>query len=417
MEPVIQARDLGKRYRRYHPDRPRTLHDAVLGGFRRLRGVETFWALRHLDLAIQPGRTVGVLGRNGAGKSTLLRLVGGIGRPDEGAVTTRGRIGAILTLGAGFHGNLTGRENVYLSGTIQGMTRREVDQRFDAIVDFAELAEFIDAPLRVYSSGMRMRLAFAVAVHVEPDVLLIDEVLAVGDLAFQRKCLKRIADFQARGCAILLASHQQEVIRELCDEAIWLESGQPFATGAAGTVLDRYLETAYPLSSAVPVTRRRSAGSQQARSLARTAHRHGTREVEIVDVQILDSHGEPITAIHAGSPITVELGYQVRGPIRSAAFQVYIVRADGLACLDLGKDSAQLGLPSLPDEGRLRVHIGRLDLNHGMHYVNVSCYSFDWRENYDCHEWTYPIEILDTGVEDGVLFAPHAWVVDPRGDR
>src|SRR5438874_8286664 len=190
MRGTVVVQGLGKQFRRYHRDRPVTLKEAVVRGLRQMKPVEQFWALRELSCSVAAGRTIGVIGGNGAGKSTLLRLIGGVGRPDEGALTVKGRIDALLDLGAGFHPDLTGRENVFISGVINGLTRREVSQQFDSIVAFAELEEFIDSPMRTYSTGMQMRLAFSVATHTHPKVLLIDEVLAVGDLAFQHKCLK-----------------------------------------------------------------------------------------------------------------------------------------------------------------------------------------------------------------------------------
>ncbi len=187
MRGTVVVQGLGKQFRRYHRDRPVTLKEAVVRGLRQMKPVEQFWALREVSCSVAAGRTIGVIGNNGAGKSTLLRLIGGVGRPDEGSVQVHGRIGALLDLGVGFHPDLTGRENVFVSGVIAGLTRHEVAQRFDSIVAFAELQQSIDSPLRTYSSGMQMRLAFAVAIHTEPEILLIDEVLAVGDLAFQRK--------------------------------------------------------------------------------------------------------------------------------------------------------------------------------------------------------------------------------------
>ena len=181
MRGTVVVQGLGKQFRRYHRDRPVTLKEAVVRGLRQMKPVEQFWALRELSCSVAAGRTLGVIGNNGAGKSTLLRLIGGVGRPDEGSVQVHGRIGALLDLGVGFHPDLTGRENVFVSGVIAGLTRHEVTQRFDSIVAFAELQQSIDSPLRTYSSGMQMRLAFAVAIHTEPEILLIDEVLAVGE--------------------------------------------------------------------------------------------------------------------------------------------------------------------------------------------------------------------------------------------
>jgi lipopolysaccharide transport system ATP-binding protein len=210
-------------------------------GLRGLRATESFWALRDVSFRVPRGTMCGVIGRNGAGKSTLLRLLGRVDVPHEGSLRVRGRVGALLTLGTGFHPDLTGRENVYVSGVVYGLTRAEVRQRFDSIVAFAEVEQFIDSPLRIYSTGMAMRLAFAVACHLEPDVLLIDEVLSVGDAAFEGKCLDRIRRFKASGCTIILISHGLDQIHAMCDEAIWLESGRLAAQGKPEYVIDRYL--------------------------------------------------------------------------------------------------------------------------------------------------------------------------------
>jgi lipopolysaccharide transport system ATP-binding protein len=239
-DPVI-VRKVGKRFRRYHADAPGTIHEALLKGFRKLMPAEQFWGLRDVDFRANRGRMIGVIGRNGAGKSTLLRLIAGVGRPDEGTIEINGRVQALLNLGAGFHPELTGRENLLVNGVIGGLTRREVAQRFDAIVSFSGLEEFIDSPLRTYSNGMQMRLAFSIAIHSAPDILLIDEVLAVGDLAFQRTCMERIAELKAGGCTIILVTHDPGVVQELCDEALWMRAGRVAAFGAAEPVVAQYL--------------------------------------------------------------------------------------------------------------------------------------------------------------------------------
>jgi lipopolysaccharide transport system ATP-binding protein len=237
---AVEGRGVCRAYRRYGADRPWTWQEALVRGWRRLQQPEFFWALRDVSFSIAPGRMVGLIGANGAGKSTLLRLIGGVGRPDAGQITVRGRIGALLELGAGFHPELTGRENAVITGVISGLTKAEVAAQFDAMVRFAELEDFIDSPLRTYSSGMIMRLAFAVAAHIQPEVLLIDEVLSVGDLAFQEKCLERIRSFRARGCTIVLVSHDAEQVAELCDEALWLHAGRLVAHGPAPQVVVQY---------------------------------------------------------------------------------------------------------------------------------------------------------------------------------
>lgn len=238
----IEVEDLSKVFPRFHADKPMTLQEVFQRGLGRLRPAEFFWALDGVSFRVEPGRLVGVVGFNGAGKSTLLRLVAGVGRPDRGRVALEGRVGAILDLGVGFHPELTGRENIYVSGVTSGLTRREVVARFDSIVSFAEIEEFLDNPLRTYSTGMQLRLAFAVASHIDPEVLLIDEVLAVGDLRFQQKCMERIARFKEKGCTGLLVSHAPEQVQQLCDEAIWLHEGKLVAHGPSPEVCQRYFE-------------------------------------------------------------------------------------------------------------------------------------------------------------------------------
>lgn len=238
---VVCVEKLGKSYRRYHGDRPFSFQEALVKGFRRLLPADRIWALREVSFTLQRGTMLGVIGLNGAGKSTLLRLIGGVGRPDEGRLTVNGRVSGLLDLGAGFHFDLTGRENVYINGVISGLLKQEVAKRFMDIVEFAELGKVIDEPLRTYSSGMRMRLGFAIAVHTDPEILLIDEVLAVGDISFQKKCFDRINEFRRNGCTIILASHNLEQVRNMCDQAIWLEQGVMAGYGDPGVVVDQFL--------------------------------------------------------------------------------------------------------------------------------------------------------------------------------
>jgi lipopolysaccharide transport system ATP-binding protein len=241
MSGTIVVDGLSKRFRRWHPNQAMTMQEVVQRGFR-WRRRDYFWALANVSFRVNSGRMVGIMGFNGAGKSTLLRLVAGVGDPTSGKVEVRGRVGAILDLGVGFHPELTGRENVFVSGVSSGLTRREVAARFDSIVGFAELEGFLDFPLRTYSTGMHLRLAFAVASHIEPEVLLIDEVLAVGDLAFQRKCMDRLASFKTNGCTGLIVSHGPEAVLALCDDVIWLDHGRIVAFGPAQDVVAQYVE-------------------------------------------------------------------------------------------------------------------------------------------------------------------------------
>ena len=234
---TIDIRDLWEHYRLYH-DRTHSLKE-VLVRFRRAR-YEDLWALRGVTMRVEPGEAVGVIGANGSGKSTLLKCVARVIEPSRGTVSVRGRVSALLELGAGFHPDLTGRENVFINGAMLGMTRREIRARFDDIVAFSELEQFIDSPVRTYSSGMYMRLGFSVAVHVDPDVLLVDEVLAVGDEQFQAKCRARIAAMKARGVTILFVSHDLPRVQEVCDRVVWLDRGVVRAEGVPAEVVREY---------------------------------------------------------------------------------------------------------------------------------------------------------------------------------
>jgi len=408
---AIVVQNLGKRFRRYHADRPTTLKEALLRGLRRIKPAESFWALRDVSFGVAPGRMVGVIGPNGAGKSTLLQLIGSVGRPDEGRVTVHGRIGALLDLGAGFHPDLTGRENVFINGVISGLTRHEVAQRFDSIVDFAELEAFIDNPLRTYSTGMQMRLGFAVAAYMEPEILLIDEVLAVGDLAFQRKCLDRIARFKAEGCTIILVSHDIASIRQLCDEALWLRQGELVAYGPSDVVAGQYVtemtaETRRRTPAMRP-TRRTSTGAE----LRVNENRFGSMEIEIVAVRLLGPAGLSITELDSGDPLRVEIEYMAPEPICSPIFGVTVSRADGLVCYDTSTEAAGLHLPIVQGRGRISLQFERLDLIGDQYFVDVGIYEREWTYAYDYHWHVYPLLVRPTRGEKGVLRPPNRWAV------
>ena len=242
---AIVVESLNKRYLLQGPA-PRTFQEAVLRSLGAIRRQQTFWSLREVSFRIAPGEAVGIVGRNGAGKSTLLRLICGLGRPTSGRVHMDGRVAALLELGAGFHPDLTGRQNLYISGIVSGLRRAEVDARYEDIVCFAGIEEFIDQPLRTYSAGMQLRLSFSVAIHVDPAILIIDEVLAVGDFNFQQKCLERIEMFRRNGKTLLLVSHDMAVIHRFCSRALWLQHGYLLADGPAESVTAAYENNAWP---------------------------------------------------------------------------------------------------------------------------------------------------------------------------
>jgi lipopolysaccharide transport system ATP-binding protein len=354
---------------------------------------------------------VGLIGPNGAGKSTLLRLIGGVGVADRGSIHINGRLGALIDLGAGFHPDLTGRENVYINGIISGLTRREVEKQFDSIVAFAELEEFIDNRLHTYSTGMQMRLAFAVAVHIHPEILLIDEVLSVGDLAFQNKCLERIAQFKAEGCTILLVSHSSELVRQMCDETIWLRAGQVAAYGPSEVVVKQYV------AEMMDETRRRAPDTQlvsKTRSgveLRFNENRFGSLEIEIVQVNLFDSRGIPVSELESGSPLTVEIEYACRAPIPSPIFGITISREDGQVCFDTSTQTKGMSLPTLQGNGKLCLEFERLDLTGGRYYIDVGVYETNWTYAYDYHWHAYPLVIGGPQSGKGMLQPPYQWMI------
>jgi lipopolysaccharide transport system ATP-binding protein len=412
VQDAIVVEGVGKLFRR-HVNRPRTLSELVVRGWRGWRPPERFWALR--DVSFGVGRAVGVIGTNGAGKSTLLRLVGGIGRPTEGRLATSGRIRALLDLGSSFHHDLTGRENVFVAGVVAGLTRREVRERFASIVEFAELETFIDNPVRTFSSGMVMRLAFSVAVHTDPEVLLVDEVLAVGDVGFQYKSLQRIAEFKQNGCAILLVSHDMTTMERLCDDILWLRGGRVEAYGKPKEVIERYV------GESMAETRRRMA---QDRPMAKASsghdlrlkeHRFGSLELEITAVRILDGRGEPVDEIEPGEALSVDIEYHSSRPLSCPHFGVTICRADGFVCYDVTTATDGHVLPDLEGEGRIGLAIERLDLGAGDYFVDVAAYEREWAYAYDSHWRVYPLRIRASHRSKGVLAIPHRWRFEVNG--
>ena len=409
---AILVEGLSKRFFRIHGDRPWTFQELFARGQGKLLKREEFWALRDVSFQLAPGRMTGVIGRNGAGKSTLLRLIGGVMKADRGRIIVDGRIGALIDLGAGFHPDLTGRENVYINGVISGLTRSEVKKNFDSIVAFAELEDFIDSPLRIYSLGMQMRLAFAVAAHIQPRILLIDEVLAVGDIAFQNKCLERIAQFKAQGCAILLVSHDTSLVSKLCDEALWLDEGRVAARGAVQEVVSQYLvqmqsETRRRTPSAGPV---QSTG--QGIDLKLNENWFGSMEMQIEAVSFLNKQSQAVQALNNGESLTIVIDYVSPKPVATPIFGVTISRGDGLVCWDGSTETQPLPAAQFQGRGRVVLSIERLDLVGGHYFVDVGIYKHDWDYAYDYHWHVYPLEISSEGGHKGFLLPPHSWNFD-----
>jgi ABC-type polysaccharide/polyol phosphate transport system ATPase subunit len=313
---VIEVDDVAKRFRLIH-QRNSTLKATVFSGFRRSVH-EEFWALKGVTFEVEEGTTYGLIGHNGSGKSTLLKCIARIYRPDRGRVVTRGRMSALLELGAGFHPELSGRENVYLNGSILGMSRREIDRRFSEIVEFAGLEQFIDSPVKNYSSGMYVRLGFSVAITVEPDVLLIDEILAVGDESFQQRCLEKFADLRRSGRTIVLVSHGLDAVRNICDRAAWLDHGSLVKEGEAHDVVTAYLES---------VRDDRRAHEQASGRLVSREEAEGGWHIRAV--HLVDATGRDVDVVDSGADLTIRLEIEVARD-ETVALAVGLYRTDGV---------------------------------------------------------------------------------------
>ncbi len=396
MKAAIRFDEVSKRFVLHH-ERSRSFQELALGLFRRNAGTaEEFWALRDVDLTIAPGETVGIIGPNGAGKSTVLKLISRIIEPTSGQIEVNGRIGALLELGAGFHPDLTGRENIYLNASILGLSRAEIRRRLDDIIGFAELERFIDVPVKHYSSGMYVRLGFSVAVHTDPEILLVDEVLAVGDAAFQRKCLERINELRRAGVTVLFVSHSAETVRALCTRALWLENGRLVADDVAEAVVLRYLERSRDGMGVV------QPGSDE--------RRWGTGRIRIIRVRLLDGEGQEWQRFRTGEPLTVEIRYRAEERVERPVFGLAIHRSDGIHITGPNTRFAGLEIPYVEGEGTVRYTVAALPLLEGLYFISVSAHNWEDTEMYDYQDRLYPFRVLSSeGEQYGVITLEGEW--------
>jgi lipopolysaccharide transport system ATP-binding protein len=406
---LVVAKKLGKRFVKFHPSRPKTFKASFIKGFKLLKPVDRFWALRDVSFALGQGRICGIIGPNGAGKSTLLRLIGGVQRPEEGEIFVKGTVTSLIELGSIFHDDLTGRENVFIYGVVAGSTRKVIFGRIGSITEFAELEEFIDNPVRTYSSGMRLRLAFSAATHTRPDILLIDEVFAVGDTLFQKKCVDRINKFKEQGSIILLVSHNMEQVKEICDEAILLYDGQLVTHGDPSEVVDRYFALMSDETKRRTPSNVESAITECGKELRINQNRFGSLEVEIKKVVLKNSLGLPLRDIYSGESLTVEIEFFANKPVKSPIFVVNITDDSGQIYCSMNSISKQTTFAFVENENRIALHVVRLDLNTGEYYVDVSIYENNWRYAYDSHYHVYSFYINNTSSFEGIISPPHEW--------
>lgn len=393
----VLVENLGKRYSSYPANRPRTIMQAALSGFRHLRAVDQFWALRNVSFSVEPGEILGVIGHNGAGKSTLLQLMGGVGRAEEGRVKIKGRIGALLDLGAGFHGDLTGRENLMVSALIAGLTREEVLAREAEIIAFAQLKKFIDNPIRTYSTGMGMRLAFSIAIHTDPQVLLVDEHLSVGDIGFQKKCLDRVKGLREEGCAIVLISQNPKQILTLCDRALLLRKGRVAAYSDPETVVQEYEAEMHP--------------DQKPSLPQREEPKLGDR-IRITQVRV-----KPEAVLKSGDALQAEIDYEclTGEPLADPIFLFRISHESGAVCFEGNTHSYGVRFEPIIGQGTVHLTIARLDLNRGKYFIHAGIYGPGWETLLDYKDKAHNFVVEPTPLLEGMLYPPCSWSLVKEG--
>jgi len=389
-EEVIRLENVSVAYR-VPQERINTFKEYVIRWMQGKVRHRKFLALEGVSLSIRRGEVFGLIGPNGAGKSTLLKLVARVLRPTSGRVVVLGRVAPLLEIGAGFHPELTGRENIFLNGAMLGFNRKEMEGKFQRIVDFAELGDFIDAPLRTYSSGMWARLGFAVATDTQPEVLIVDEILSVGDEAFQRKSLERIQSFQAQGATILLVSHSMEMIEKMCQQAAWLDHGKIISYGSTGTVVDSYLGRVRDNEA-----KRLAQESEQA-----PVQRWGEGGIEIRQVRILNAHNAEQHIFHTGESLMLQIDFYAHEPIENPTFGIAIHRQDGFHITGPNTSFAGLHLGNVHGPGSLNYTIPYLPLLEGLYNFSVSAHNEEDTHMYDYHDRLYPFRVDNRGHKIG----------------
>ena len=392
---AIIVDSVSKNFRLYH-ERNRYIKAAILRG--RRAKYEEFWALDDVSFEVDHGSTLGIIGSNGSGKSTMLKCLTGIYRPDKGKVSVNGSIAALLELGAGFHPELSGRENVYLNAAILGLSKKATEQQFESIVDFAGIERFIDTAVKNYSSGMMIRLGFSVAAHVEPEILLIDEVLTVGDQSFQRKSSEKIEQFRREGRTIVVVSHGLGSVQQLCKEVIWLEKGCLKMRGPAAEVIAAYTGESYVQHTAKDADLR---------------ERWGTEDAHIESVLLTDMSGQSIERVETNAAMRVTTHITARTPLRAPVIKIYISKVDGTVVWSTTSKRANSSLGNVPDSVIATIDIPHLPLLEGAYFISIACTDVTGTTEYDhCQNWVrFDVHQNDL-FEEGLVAVPSTWNIE-----
>lgn len=394
--PVIVVDHVSKKYRLYR-ERNASIKAAVMRGGR--AKVDIFWALEDVSFEVEQGSTTALVGANGSGKSTMLKCLARILRPDKGSVTTTGKLSALLELGAGFHPELSGRENVYLNGAILGLSKKELQARFDDIVDFAGIGEFIDEPVKNYSSGMYVRLGFSVAINVQPDILLVDEVLAVGDEAFQRKCLERFAELKRAGKTVIIVTHSMASVLNMCDHAVWFKKGHLLADGEPRQVVEAY-------TGSIVLDDHRP---------AETGDRWGSGEARIERVELVDHNGLSTNRVFTGEPVTVRLWYATSEPVARPVFGVSLQTLQGVVVSAPTTKESEVVPEKIDGEGWVDLRLGHFPLLPGTYDITASLTDYTISHPYDVRRNVLRIDVDRRGQVEpaGIVSLGGHWTFGP----
>jgi lipopolysaccharide transport system ATP-binding protein len=397
-----------------HHERPRSLQELFLSltKFQRRTNREEYWVLNEVSFEIEQGEMVGIVGPNGAGKSTILKLISRIIEPTSGHLEVNGRLGALLELGAGFHPDLTGRENVYLNGAFLGLAKADMDRIFDSVVDFSEMEQFIDIPVKHYSSGMYMRLGFSIAIHLQPELLLVDEVLAVGDRSFQLRCLDRIQKLKQQGVTIILVSHDLTQVRKLCDRAIWIDEGRVRAEGPVEPVLSEYAARALDVGRRVASDARPDVLAGSAQPGDDSPWRWGSGEGSIVQVQFLDGEENARSSFVTGAPLIIRICFVAHERIERPQFGLALHHINGFQINGPNTVFSGFDIDAIEGAGHIDYIVENLPLLEGTYLVSASMTDRDGIGMYDYHHQAHTLYVhrSDTVEEEyGSIFIPATW--------
>jgi len=408
---AIEVDHVTRIYQKYSArHRFKTFKSALLKGdlFHALKPDELVTALDNVSFKVDKGMTFGVIGENGSGKSTLLKIIAGITKPTSGKVVVKGKVSALIELGAGFHPEISGRENIYINGIMLGLSKKEIQEKFDEIVRFAELEEFIDAPVKTYSSGMYMRLGFSIAINVNPDILLVDEVLAVGDASFVPKCLDRIDDFRRRQKTILFVSHDLATVERICDRVAWLKNGRIMTIGDPKRVIDAYLQDVAEKQERKFEERQQEVQLQETYKEEKRENRWGKREVEIKQVRLKNLQGEEKHVFSPDEGMIIEMDVEAYSPIKDFVFGIGVFNARGIQVYGTNTNLEEFKPEIIDGPGKVICRIEQLNLINGTYYLDVAVHKRDGYP-YDYHRHLYSFLVSSRFRDEGVTRLLHSW--------